>query len=91
MKAEWIADTVRLNCTIRTDIKLAMEKLAAKKHRFEGGYVGLGRVFAEAAILLLEKEGMPLDLSEPPSKPVASARHAKPPKSLVRRRKAVVA
>ena len=88
MKQEWQANTTRLSCTIRADIKAAMEALALKRHRIEGGYVGLGRVFAEAARLLLEQEGIPIpdDVPEPPA-----SLPRRPAKSVTRRRKTAVA
>jgi hypothetical protein len=92
MKQEWNANTVRLNCTIRADIKEAMERLALKRNRIEGGYVGLGRVLGEAAMMLLEKEGITLD--DPSAPTVPGFRHGKPPKSaksLIKRKRTAVA
>jgi uncharacterized protein (DUF1778 family) len=65
MKAPNSANTERLNCKIRADIKSALQDLAAKRHRAEGGYVGLTRVIAEASLLLLESEGIVLPDSAP--------------------------
>lgn len=79
MKAPWVANTERLNCKIRADIKAALEELAAKRHRAEGGYVGLTRVINEAALILLEREGIPVDgpLHMPPRKPAKSVSRRK--------------
>jgi uncharacterized protein (DUF1778 family) len=88
MKTPWEANTERLNCKIRADIKAALQGLAAKRHRAEGGYVGLTRVINEASLLLLQREGITLadPSEEAPSLPVR-----KPAKSDARRRRAVLA
>jgi hypothetical protein len=85
MKAPWNANTERLSCNIRADIKAALLELAAKRHRAEGGYVGLTRVINEASLMLLESEGIIID-SDPPPLPQPIR---KPAKSLVRRKVAV--
>jgi hypothetical protein len=91
MKTTSEADTVRLNCKIRSDIKSAMEALAAQRHRQEGGYVGLTRLINEACMLLLEQETIPIEpIDPPPVKPMAVPRR-KPAKSLTKRRKSEVA
>jgi hypothetical protein len=78
MKTPWEANTTRLNCQIRADIKAAMIELAAKRHRAEGGYVGLTRVINEASLLLLEREGIVIPSEPPPTdhprKPAKTAR-----------------
>ena len=85
MKALASANTVRLNCKIRADIKAALEEVAARKHREEGGYVGLTRVVNQAGLLLLEQEGITID---PEAKPLPQPVR-KPAKSDTRRRRAV--
>jgi hypothetical protein len=87
MKAPWEANTDRLNCKIRADIKAALLLLAAKRHRAEGGYVGLTRVITEAALLLLEREG--IAIPDPSERPLTSLPLAKPPKSVRRKRTAI--
>jgi hypothetical protein len=69
MNAPWGANTQRLNCKIRPDIKAALEDLAEKWRRAEGGHVGLTRVIYEAAMMLLRREGIDI-ASEPPERPV---------------------
>jgi uncharacterized protein (DUF1778 family) len=81
MKARWSANTARLNCKIRPDIKAALEALAAKWHQQECGQVGLTRVIYEAAVMLLRREG--IVLKEPP----ATAPVVRPTKTLVRRKR----
>ena len=83
MKVPWQANTERLNCKIRADVKLALMELAAKRHRTEGGYVGLTRVINEAALLLLKQEGIEL-----PDAELAPLPLRKPAKSVARRRAA---
>jgi hypothetical protein len=92
MKTQWEAFTVRLNLQMRTDIKDAMEELRARRHRAEGGYVSLGRVYAEAALLLLESEGISIatDESGKARKPLALPA-PKPAKSDTRRKRGAIA
>lgn len=60
-----IANTARLNCKIRPDIKSALEKLAIKRGLAEGGgKVCLVRIVAEAAIMLLRHYGVTLEYDE---------------------------
>jgi hypothetical protein len=87
MKVTCEVEVERVNLTIRADIKAAMETLRARKHRIGGGYVSLGTVFGEAALLLLEQEGMPID---PPPDGAALTR-GKPPKSMHGRRRMAAA
>jgi hypothetical protein len=82
MKVPWKANTERLNCKIRGDIKLALLELAAKRHQTEGGYVGLTRIINEAGLLLLQQEGIDIE-SLPAPLPVR-----KPVKQVTRRRAA---
>jgi hypothetical protein len=89
MKREWRAHTVRLNCTVRADIKAVIQDVAAKWHRREGGYVSEGRVVAEAVEMLIKREGIPLPVLDPPEVPTRVPR--KPPREATRRKKAAVA
>jgi hypothetical protein len=78
MKAQIEKNTERTGLSIRSDIKAAMEKLRIYRCRESGGYVSLGCVFGEAALLLLEREGIDLNSGAaaalPASKPVKSAK-----------------
>jgi hypothetical protein len=85
MKAPSLANTERLNCKIRADIKKALEGLAARRHRAEGGYVGLTRIINEAGLLLLEREGIELDETDLELPPLAIR---KPVRPVARRRAA---
>ena len=84
MKAPCDVEMARLNCLIRPDIKEAMEEVARRRKRAGGGYVGLTRVFYEAAVMFLESEGIVID-SDPGELPVR-----KPAKSVARRKVAAV-
>lgn len=76
MKAQIDKNTERTGLSIRIDIKAAMEELR-KRRVFEcGGYVSLGMVFGEAALLLLDQEGISLE-SAPAPKPVKSEQRRK--------------
>lgn len=76
MKSQWETNTERLTCNIRIDIKAALLELAAKRQWVEGGKVGLPRMINEAALLLLEREGVTLPSPAPQQlqpKPVKQA------------------
>lgn len=55
---------MRLNMIMRRDIKEAMEVLRAKRCRRAGGNISLGRLFGEAAQMLLKREHISLDDNE---------------------------
>lgn len=54
-------NTVRMNLLIRRDIKAGMLELVRKRTKEEGGSVSLGRLFGEAARILLNREHIMLD------------------------------
>jgi hypothetical protein len=83
MRPDTKADIVRISFYVPPDLKAAMDELAQKRWREEGSYVSLGRVFSEAARLLLRREGIVIS-SAPDEVPLP-----KPVKSLVRRKVAV--
>jgi hypothetical protein len=85
MKVPWQAHTVRLNCTIRVDVKALIQEIAAKWHRQEGGYVAEGRVVGEAVALLAKREGIELKPADPPEEPARQPR--RPSRSAPRRNK----
>ena len=55
----------RINMIMRVDIKKAMDQLRAKRCRIVHSNVSLGRLFGEAALMLLESEGIPLSDAAP--------------------------
>jgi hypothetical protein len=75
MKAE-IGGLARLTVYIRPDVKDGMRNLQVKRLREGSGYVSLGQIFAEGAILLLDREGMPLG-SAPAAGPLPRRRSRK--------------
>jgi hypothetical protein len=77
---EW---ATKITVPIRTDVKVAMEELAERRWRVLGNRVGLAGVFTEAALLLLNREGISLN-GDAEHRPVR-----KPAKSVARRKVAV--
>lgn len=74
MKAQFERGTERTGLSLRTDIKAAMEKLQQQRSQQGGGYVSLGWLFSEAALLLLEHEGIELEPVTPRKAPAKAAR-----------------
>jgi hypothetical protein len=75
---------VRCNLYLRSDVRDAMEVLRRRWHKTEGAYVTLGRIFGEAAMLLLRREGMPLE--DDPTVRKTGLPAGRPPRSVERRR-----
>jgi hypothetical protein len=77
-----VPNMVRCNLRLRSDVRDAMEALRDRWQE-DGTYVSLGRVFSEAAKMLLRREGMSLDDDPMPTRKMAL--RAKPPKTERRR------
>lgn len=82
MQHGWDRYDMRINMLMRRDIKEAMEVLRARRSRKAGGYISLGRLFGEAGLMLLKREGIPV-LVEEEDDPAAP----KPPSSTGRKRR----
>lgn len=82
MKAHFVKSTERTGISIRADIKQAMEVLRIRRCQNEGCYVSLGKLFGEAALMLLEMEGVPVSATLPVKMPVKRpAAKALPPRT----------
>ena len=60
----WGANTAYINVTVRADVKEAMEELRVRRCQQAGGYINLGLLFTEAALILLKREGISPDVDE---------------------------
>ena len=75
MRTHSAVSKVRFTVRIRTDIKSALEELQMKRDQ-QFNEVTIAELLVEGALLLLEREGIPVNGNSapvPPHKPVRSA------------------
>jgi hypothetical protein len=82
--ARYPKSTERCTIYLRSDIKAALRDLCVKKGQEDGGYISLGQMLNNAALLLLAEEGV--NLMDYPS-PIAVVKARKPsrPRNKVRK------